>query len=95
MSENRVSGPEGYTVDWDLPYTDYYWVPPETKDDLMPASRACQTTVEGFIYHHMPRPPQFSYVGFRFGADATDSGKACVLSRLRAVPALTTYAKKK
>jgi hypothetical protein len=95
MSSQRVSGPKGYTVDWDLPYTDYYWLPPETENDMVPASRACGATVVGFIYHHMPRPPQYSYSGFRFSPDATDEGKRCVLSRLKAVPALTTYAKKK
>ena len=94
MSALRIKGPAGYTVDWDLPYTDYYWLPPTTENDMMPASRACEAKVEGFVYHHQPRPPQCSYFGFRFGSDATEDGKRCVLSRLNAVQALTTYAKK-
>jgi len=95
MSDQRIIGPSGYTVDWDLPETDHYWLPEDTEDDIMPAANDCGATVEPFIYHHWPRPPQYSYTGFRFGHTATERQKSCVLSRLKAVPALTVYPKKK
>ena len=94
MSDQRIAGPPDYTVDWDLPVTDHYWLPKDTEGDMMLAAKDCDATVEPFIYHHWPRPPQFSYSGFRFGENATEQQKSCVISRLRAVPALTVYSKK-
>jgi hypothetical protein len=94
MSDRRVFGPTDYTVDWDLPETGEYWLPPETEDDIMPASRACEAVLNSFVYHHLPRPPQYSYFGFRFSEEVTEAQKACVVERLKAVPALTIYSKK-
>ena len=91
MSERRIFGPKGYNVDWDLPETDAFWVPPETKDDILTASQSCGGAVQTFIYHHTPRPPQFSYIGFRFEAETSQAAKDCIIDRLKAIPALTIY----
>lgn len=95
VSDRRVVGPTDYTVDWDLPETGQYWLPRETEGDIMMASRACEAALNSFVYHHLPRPPQYSYLGFRFGEGVTEDQKACVTKRLKAVPALTVYSKKK
>ena len=95
FSDRRITGPANYTVDWDLPETGEFWLPKETEEDIMPAAQNCGAPVESFLYHHWPRPPQYSYFGFRFNPSATDDQKSCVVSRLRAVPALTVYPKKK
>ena len=39
ISDRRIFAPRGYNVDWDLPETDAFWVPPETKDDILTASQ--------------------------------------------------------
>jgi hypothetical protein len=95
MSERRIAGPSGSTVDWDLPETDSYWIPKEAEKDVEPASLACEIDLNPFVYHHVPTPPQYSYIGFRFPPQAGEANKACVVARLKAVPALTVYPKKK
>lgn len=95
MSDRRVVGPTGYTVDWDLPETGHYWLPRVAEDDIVTASRACEAALNSFVYHHWPRPPQYSYLGLRFGEGVTEDQKACVTDRLKSVPALTVYPKKK
>lgn len=95
LSERRVIGPAGYTVDWDLLETDYYWVPMANENDLKPTSDQCKAPLSVFVYHHLPRPPQYSYLGFRFPPEVDTLAKSCVLSRLKAVQGLTVYPKKK
>src|SRR5687768_11862409 len=70
-SEHRIIGPKGYTVDWDLPKTDTFWIPKETADGIKVASESCNAAISVFMYHHTPTPPQYSWVGFRF-EDAAD-----------------------
>ncbi len=94
-SEHIIVGPKGYTVDWGLPLTENYWVSEETKDDIKEASDACNAPPSVFVYHHIPRPPWFSYLGLRFPNGTTEQQKSCLVSRLGAVPALTVYPKKR
>lgn len=94
-SEHSIIGPNGYTVDWGLPMNGYYWVPKETEGDIKAASDACQAPSSVFVYHHTPRPPWFSYLGLRFPDGTTEQQKSCVVSRIKAVPALTAYPKKR
>ena len=93
--EHLVIGPKGYTVDWGLPLTGSYWVPEETKGYIKSSSQACNAPLNVFVYHHTPRPPWFSYLGFNFPHGATEQEKSCVVMRLKAVPALTVYLKRK
>ena len=93
-SEHMIIGPKGYTVDWGLPKTGDYWVPNDTKNDIKAASDACGALPSVFIYHHIPRRPWFSYVGLHFDPGVDEQKKACVLTRLKAVPALTVYPKR-
>lgn len=94
-SEHIIIGPKGYTVDWGLPLTGGYWIPVETKDDIKAASDACSARPSVFVYHHVPRPPWFSYLGLRFPDGTTEQQKSCLVSRIKAVPALTVYPKKR
>jgi hypothetical protein len=94
-SKHMIIGPKGYSVDWGLPLTGSYWVPDETKDNIKSASDACNAPPSMFVYHHIPRPPWFSYMGLRFPDRVTDKQKSCVVMRLKAVPALTVYPKRK
>lgn len=94
-SEHVIDGPKGYTVNWGLPLTGAYWVPNETKDDIKAASDTCNAPASVFVYHHIPRPPWFSYLGLRFPDGTTEQQKSCVVSRIKAVPALTVYPKKR
>ena len=91
MSDRRIYAPEGYDVDWDLPETDAFWLPSETKDDILIASQSCGAAIQTFLYHHWPRPPQFSYIGFRFEPKTSQTAKDCVIGRVKAIPALTVY----
>ncbi|MFT4251957.1 MAG: hypothetical protein QM608_05700 [Caulobacter sp.] len=93
-SERRIVGPEGYTVNWDLPETGAYWAPKAEEGGIRAASEACNAPLNVFVFHHLPRPPQFSYLGFRFEASVDDAARDCVVSRLKAVPSLTIYPKK-
>lgn len=95
VSEHIIVGPKGYTVDWGLPLTGDYWVPDETKGDIKAASDACNAAPSVFVYHHIPRPPWFSYLGLRFPDGTTEQQKSCLVSRIKAVPALTVYPKKR
>jgi len=47
-----------------------------------------------FIYYHLPRPPQYSYLGFRFEPAADAAARSCLVVRLKAVPSLTIYPKR-
>lgn len=94
-SEHVIVGPKGYTVDWGLPLTGDYWVPDETKGDIKAASEACNAPPSVFVYHHIPLPPWFSYLGLRFPGGTTEQQKSCVVSRIKAVPALTVYPKRR
>jgi hypothetical protein len=94
-SAHIIIGPKGYTVDWGLPETGDYWVPNETADDIKAASGACKASPSVFVYHHIPRPPQFSDFGLHFAADTDEQQRACVVARLKAVPSLTVYPKRK
>lgn len=94
-SERRIVGPKNYTVDWDLPETGTYWVPKEEERAMRAVSEACNAPLDVFVFHHVPRPPQFGYLGFRFEASVDDASRACVVSRLKAVPSLTIYPKKR
>ena len=94
-SEHMIVGPKGYTVDWGLPETGDYWVPDDTQDDIKAASDACHAPPSVFVYHHIPRPPWFSYFGLHFDSGVEDAKKACVVARLKAVPALTVYPKRR
>lgn len=94
-SQHIIIGPKGYTVDWGLPETGSYWIPDETKEDIKAASITCSALPNVFIYHHMPRPPWFSYFGLNFVNGVTDQQKSCLVMRLKAVPALTIYPKRK
>ena len=91
MSDRRIFAPEGYTVDWDLPETDTFWVPPDREHDILSASQACGGAVQTFLYHHWPRPPQYGYIGFRFEPEASPAARNCIIERVKAVPALTVY----
>lgn len=93
VSERRIIGPKGYTVDWDLPETGTYWLPMETENETKIATEACKANISVFIYHHLPRPPQFSYIGFRFEETTDDAARSCLIARLKAVPSLTIYSK--
>lgn len=94
-SERRIIGPKGYTVDWDMPETGTYWLPAETENETKAASEFCKASISIFIYHHMPRPPQFSYIGFRFEQATNDAARSCLIAKLKAVPSLTIYPKKR
>jgi hypothetical protein len=94
-SEHIILGPKGYTVDWGLPMTGDYWVPDETMGNIKAASDACNAPPSASVYHHIPRPPWFSYLGLHFPDGTTEQQKSCVVSRIKAVPALTVYPKKR
>lgn len=93
-SDRRIVGPDDYTVDWDLPETGTYWVPKEEDDMIKVASETCKAQISVFVFHHIPRPPQYSYLGFRFDDAADDVARSCLISRLKAVPSLTIYPKR-
>lgn len=93
ISERRIIGPEGYTVDWDVPEKGTYWLPKETENETKVASEICGAKISVFVYHHIPRPPQYSYIGFRFIEANDDATKSCLIARLKAVPALHVYPK--
>lgn len=95
VSARRIIGPEGYNVNWDLPETNYYWLPAETEHETKIASDACNAPISVFVYHHVPRPPQFGYIGFRFEGVVDEVARTCLISRLKAVPALTIYPKRR
>ncbi|MDT7534951.1 hypothetical protein OVY48_16175 [Sphingobium sp. SA2] len=95
FSERGITGPEGYTVDWDVPETGTYWLPKETENETKIASEICKANISVFIYHHMPRPPQFSYIGFRFDEATDDAARSCLIARLKAVPSLTMHPKRR
>jgi len=94
-SEHLIIGPKGYTVDWGLPKAESYWVPEENKGYIKSASESCNASPNVFVWHHIPRPPWFSYLGFNFPNGATEQQKSCVVRRLKAVQALTVYLKRK
>jgi hypothetical protein len=94
-SEHIILGPKGYTVDWGLPKTDSYWVPDETKDDIKAATDACNAPPSVFVFHHIPTPPSFSHLGLNFPDGVAEQQKSCVVVRLKAVPALTVYPKRR
>jgi hypothetical protein len=94
-TEYRVVGPENYTVDWDLPATGAYWVPKESENLIQAASKKCAAAVAMFVYHHTPRPPQYSYFGFSFDGAVDGAAQSCLIGELRAVPALTVYPKRR
>lgn len=94
-AEHRIVGPKGYTVDWDLPETGTYWLPKESEDRIKTASSTCKAAVSVFVYHHLPRPPQYSYLGFKFEGPKDEAAKACLLRDLQAVPSLTVYPKRR
>lgn len=95
MSSRRLPGPASYTVDWDLPETGLFWVPKSTENDLKRAADGCNVALDTFLYYHYPRPPQYSYIGFRFFPGTSDIQKSCLVKAVGAVPALTVYPKKK
>ena len=82
-------------VDWDLPETGTYWLPKGSEDLIKAASSKCQAAVSFFVYHHLPRPPQYSYIGFEFEGPVDAAAKACLLKDLQAVPSLTIYPKRR
>lgn len=94
-SEHLIVGPKGYTIDWGLPYTGDYWVPKATQNDIKAASDACHAPPSVFVYHHIPRPPWFSYLGLHFSPDTDEQQKACVVTRIKAEPSLTIYPKRR
>ena len=95
VSDRKIVGPETYTVDWDVPETGAYWVPKDRENDTATASDHCKAAISVFIYHHVPVPPQFSHIGFRFEGVSNDAARSCLIARLNAVPALTIYPKSK
>ena len=95
VSGRGIIGPAGYSVDWDVPETGTYWLPRETETETKNASEICKAGISVFVYHHIPRPPQFSYIGFRFEETADDAARSCLVGRLKAVPSLTIYPKRR
>ena len=95
VSGRGIIGPAGYSVDWDVPETGTYWLPRETETETKNASEICKAGISVFVYHHIPRPPQFSYIGFRFEETADDAARSCLVARLKAVPSLTIYPKRR
>ena len=94
-SQHVIIGPKGYTVDWGLPETGYYWIPTETENDIKATFDACGAPPSVFVYHHIPRPPWFSYFGIRFEPGVDERARTCVVTRLKAVPSLTVYPKRR
>jgi hypothetical protein len=95
-SSYRIEGPPDYTVYWDLPVTDRYWLPKGTSAaQVVEAGKQCGATVDGGMWHHIPVPPEYDWFGFYFVGTVSDAAKACVITRLKAVPALTVYPKKR
>jgi hypothetical protein len=94
-TEYRIVGPKGYTIDWDLPETNTYWIPEKSEDLIKAASDKCKAAVSVFVYHHLPRPPQYSYLGFSFKEPVGEAAKACLVDELRAVRSLTIYPKRR
>jgi len=93
-SDRRIVGPNDYTVDWDLPETGDYWIPKEEADMINVASEICKAPITVVVFHHVPHPPQFSAASIRFGGDADDVARSCLIGRLKAVPSLTVYPKR-
>lgn len=94
-TERWIVGPKGYTVDWDLPETNTYWVPRVSDNLIQAVSEQCKAAVDVFVYHHLPRPPQYSYIGFKFADAVDDAAKLCLVDSLKAVPSMTVYPKRR
>jgi hypothetical protein len=94
-SEHVIIGPKGYRVDWGLPETAKFWIPNETVDEYKVATETCKAPHSLFVWYHMARPPWFSGLGLNFPVDTEERQKSCVVTRLKAVPALTVYPKHK
>mgnify|MGYP006196256949 CR=1 FL=1 len=92
VSEHRIEGPSNYTVFWDLPFRDWYWVPTGTQARaIRDAAQACGAEVDGAMSHHVPVPPAFDWGVFRFVGEPSETSRACVIERVQAVRALTVY----
>jgi hypothetical protein len=89
-SEHLIIGPKGYTVDWGLPETGDYWLPPERENDIKAASDACGAlhACSSIITH---RDRLGSATSGCISTLGSMNKKKCVLARLEAVPALTIY----
>ncbi len=93
-TEHRIVGPKGYAVDWGLPETSTYWVPKDSEKSIKAVSERCKAAVNVFVYHHFPRPPQYSYIGFKFADAVDEAAKSCLVDSPKAVPSMTIYPKR-
>ena len=95
-SNTRVDGPSSYTVYWDLPERDDFWIPKGTDwDTVLRVADECNAQLLTGLRWHDPYPPQFENAYFKFKGSPSQQVRSCVVGRLKATPALTTYAKKK
>lgn len=95
-TSRRIDGPSDYTVYWDLPETDRYWVPKGTEvARIVEIGKQCEAKIDGGISHHILVPPAYDYFVFHFIGPVSDAAKGCVTARLKAIPVLTVYEKKR
>ena len=94
VSQYRIEGPPNYTVFWDLPFQDWYWVPKDTPTHAVQyAAEACGAEVMPSVSHHVPVPPEFDSAVFRFAGEPPEDSRNCVIERVQAARALTVYPK--
>ncbi|WP_288806609.1 hypothetical protein [uncultured Novosphingobium sp.] len=81
---------------WDQPTTGWYWVAEGVEAAaVIKAAASCGAKVDGSTANHGLVPPGFSMGVFRFVGENSASARECTISRLAAVPALTTYLRSK
>jgi hypothetical protein len=75
-SDRRIYGPADYTVFWDLPERDFYWVPKGTEwSEIFEAAGGCGAELETGLSWHNPLPPN--------SKTRTSGSKAALLLQIR------------